>query len=219
MVHNQPAQRIAGVGEVADWMAQRRRQVAHLGPRAEAAGRNLWAQAIRTGQDLAAPNPRDVVSLGARFLSNSVESGNQASRSNSGTAMGGAARTKPSVALVSPDMSGRRRTAPVQFTPSSDVSSLRDLREKQAQFARERNRLDIQNSWLAVWALAPAAIGLAMEAPSLLAFGRIGSALRAPLTSLPELESWQNASQLEARIGRSLTEAEKTALRRLARSR
>jgi hypothetical protein len=43
------------------------------------------------------------------------------------------------------------------------------LRRQQADFARERERLDIQNSWLAIPALAPAAVAAGLEAAALLA--------------------------------------------------
>lgn len=69
MAAAQPARFGAPGDNIADWMAQRWRDIANLGPEAEDAGRRLWAQATRSGQDLSAPNPSDVYALGAQFLS------------------------------------------------------------------------------------------------------------------------------------------------------
>jgi hypothetical protein len=68
MAAAQPAPVRVGDDNIADWMAQRWRAITGLGPEAEAAGRRLWAQATRSGQDLSAPNPSDVYALGAQFL-------------------------------------------------------------------------------------------------------------------------------------------------------
>jgi hypothetical protein len=69
MAAAQPARFGAPGDDIADWMAQRWRDIANLGPEAEDAGRRLWAQATRSGQDVAAPNPSDVYALGAPYLS------------------------------------------------------------------------------------------------------------------------------------------------------
>lgn len=69
MAAAQPARFGAPGDDIADWMAQRWRDIANLGPEAEDAGRRLWAQATRSGQNLSAPNPSDVYALGAQHLS------------------------------------------------------------------------------------------------------------------------------------------------------
>lgn len=69
MAAAQPARFGAPGDDIADWMAQRWRDITTLGPAAEDAGRRLWAQATRSCQDLSAPNPSDVYALGAQFLS------------------------------------------------------------------------------------------------------------------------------------------------------
>jgi hypothetical protein len=68
MAAAQPARFNAPSDDIANWMAQRWRDIANLGPEAEDAGRSLWAQASRSGQDISAPNPSDVYALGAQFL-------------------------------------------------------------------------------------------------------------------------------------------------------
>ena len=68
MAAAQPARFGAPGDDIADWMARRWRDIANLGPEAENAGRRLWAQATRSGQDVAAPNPSDVSTLGAQYL-------------------------------------------------------------------------------------------------------------------------------------------------------
>ncbi len=68
MASAQPAASPMGDDDINDWMAQRWRDVQSLGAQAEAAGRNLWAQATRTGQNVYAPNPSDIPAIGARLL-------------------------------------------------------------------------------------------------------------------------------------------------------
>jgi hypothetical protein len=68
MAAPQPARFSAPGDDTANWMAQRWQDIANLGPGAEDAGRRLWAQATRSGQNLSAPNPSDVYALGAQFL-------------------------------------------------------------------------------------------------------------------------------------------------------
>lgn len=50
------------------WMARRIANLWRLGPEAEAAGREAWAQSTRQGQNLTARRPGDVVAIGARAL-------------------------------------------------------------------------------------------------------------------------------------------------------
>jgi hypothetical protein len=78
MAAAQPARFGASGDDIADWMAQRWRDVVNLGPEAEDAGRRLWAQATRTGQDLSAPNLSDVYALGAQYLSGGAASADSA---------------------------------------------------------------------------------------------------------------------------------------------
>jgi hypothetical protein len=74
MAAPQPARFSAPGDDIANWMAQRWQDIANLGPEAEDAGRRLWAQATRSGQNLSAPNPSDVYALGAQFLNGAASS-------------------------------------------------------------------------------------------------------------------------------------------------
>jgi hypothetical protein len=89
MAVTQPARFGAPGDDIADWMAQRWRDIANLGPEAENAGRRLWEQATRAGQDLSAPNPSDVYSLGAQYLSGGATSQQQGASSKSPAPNGG----------------------------------------------------------------------------------------------------------------------------------
>ena len=120
-----------GDDDINNWMAQRWRDVRNLGALAEATGRNMWAQATRAGQNLAAPNPSDISALGARFLNGANASGPAAAAQNSTT----------------------------QSTPTPNAPTLAALRQQQAQFKQTQlDPLDRQNSWMAGIALAPTAL-------------------------------------------------------------
>lgn len=80
MAAAQPARFSAPGDDIADWMAQRWRDIANLGPEAEDAGRRLWAQATRSSQNLSAPNPSDEYALGAQYLSGGAASTRSASQ-------------------------------------------------------------------------------------------------------------------------------------------
>lgn len=68
MAGNQSARRDAHAFDINAWMAQRRADVQRLLQDAEAAGREFWAHTTRTGQHVSAPNPGDVLALGAQYL-------------------------------------------------------------------------------------------------------------------------------------------------------
>jgi hypothetical protein len=63
----QPARKDAGPSDIKNWMAQRQSDVQRLLQGAEAAGRGLWAQSTKTGQNLPAQSPQDVKALGAEY--------------------------------------------------------------------------------------------------------------------------------------------------------
>jgi hypothetical protein len=151
-------------------MAQRWRDVAKLGPEAQAMGRQLWAQATRSGQDLAAPNPSDLQALGARFLSRGTQAGPAASQPS----------TDPSQT----------------FVPSPGTPTLQALRQQQGHFGQVRNKLDIQNAPYALPALLPAAL-LALEVPAALGIRGLVSA-GAKAFDFPELDPWQVPAAPEA---------------------
>lgn len=66
--HRQARRRVGVFDGVEEWMRQRNADVMRLGHEAEAAGREIWNQTTRTGQNLVAARPGDVVALGARIL-------------------------------------------------------------------------------------------------------------------------------------------------------
>ena len=175
MAAAQPAQSGAPGGDITDWMAQRWRDVAKLGPEAEAAGRRLWAQATRSGQDLAAPNTSALRALGAQSLSaralhNSTASPQQADPSNT-------------------------------FVPSADAPTLAALRQRQAQFGQvSGNDLSIKNIPYALPALLPAAL-LALEVPAALGIRGLLSAPESGAFDFPELDAWQVRAAPETPTG------------------
>jgi hypothetical protein len=59
--------RVDDLDDINAWMAQRNANVA-LRQEAETAGRDLWDQATRDGQDLSAANPSDLIGIGADAL-------------------------------------------------------------------------------------------------------------------------------------------------------
>jgi len=61
------SRRADSLGDIDDWMLRRRADLKRLGSEAEAAGREAWGWATRSGQDVAAARPRDVALLGERF--------------------------------------------------------------------------------------------------------------------------------------------------------
>jgi hypothetical protein len=187
---------------IAAWMAQRWRGVSGLGAQAEATGRNLSAQATWAGQNLAAPNPSDILALGARFLNGG---GGQVGPTSSGSA--------PSSTTPNPAGAVNPPAAPSsgQFMPTPDAPTLADLRRQQAQFGQVRNNLDDHNSWMAWATLLPAAGILGLEAAPALGIGGAEAAAPYSATSFPDLEAWQ--AQVEAQLGRPLSGPEKTALR------
>lgn len=161
MADAQPAPSAVGDDDITNWMAQRWRDVQNFGGQAEAAGRNLWAQATRAGQSLSAPNPSDILALGARFLNGSNSS------TGAPAAQGGAP----------------------QFVPTPDAPTPAALQQRQAWFKQTQlDPLDKQNSWMADIALAPTML-LGLDLPA--AFGLADSAAPAVgLTNFPELDTW-----------------------------
>jgi hypothetical protein len=170
MAAAQPAQFGAPGDDITDWMVQRWRAVANLGPEAEAAGRRLWAQATRSGQDLAASNPSDLKALGAQSLK----------------------RAQPN------PVASRQRADPSQtFVPSADAPTRAALRQQQAQLGQVRNHLSIQNSPYAVPALLPAAL-LALDVPAALGIRGLLSRPTSGALAFPELDAWQVRPPTEA---------------------
>lgn len=208
----QPAR--VGVGEtIEEFMARRGREAAWR-QAAEAAGRDTWAASNGTGQGWAAPRTADVVALGTRVLD---------ARERQQLA---AAQTAPiphraeplatlqpvSASSSQPGREAGSRYGNLYAPPPRDLAG---LRRQQAEHARITREISNQNSWLAIPALAPAAVVLGLGATSALGTGALGSeAATAPLSFL-EREAWQRGAQKAAQ---ALDDVAKTALRKAARA-
>jgi hypothetical protein len=166
MAAAQPAQSGAPGDDIADWMAQRWRDIANLGSEAEDAGLRMWAQATRSGQDLAAPNTSDLRALGAQSLRGKMPPQPAASQQGD-----------PSTT----------------FVPSAGAPTLAALRQQQAQFGKIRNDLDIRYSPYALPALLPAAL-LAPEALAGIGIRGLLSAPESGAFDFPELDAWQSGT-------------------------
>lgn len=68
MAEHQIARRAGPPDDIETWMAQRKADVGRLGREAEAAAHEALAHAARTGQQLFAPRPSDVLALGADII-------------------------------------------------------------------------------------------------------------------------------------------------------
>ena len=180
MAATQPAQLSATDDDIADWMAQRWRDVAKPSPEAQAMGRQLWAQAKRSGQNLAAPHPSDLRARGSRFL-------------------GQGAHANP---LASQQQADSSQT----FVPSPGTPTLQALRQQQAQFGKVQHDLSIQNSPYALPALLPAAL-LALDVPAALGVRGLLSA-PAKAFNFPELEAWQVPAAPETQAASSGAETD-----------
>lgn len=196
MAGNQPAR--FGVVETTDeFMERRRREVAQR-EAAEAAGRSRWVASTSTGENLPAPRPADVVALGAR----------RAAEPRSDRAIGPI--RPPSGASQSSNQQPGARYGALYAPPPDDLA---ELRRQQAAFADVAREIDKQNSWLAIPALAPAALVLGLEGAATLGARTVGSrTLTGPLNFV-EREAWQ----ANRRAGQALTEQAKAVLRRAAR--
>jgi hypothetical protein len=164
-----------------DWMARRNAQVAQR-HEADLAGRQAWADAIRTGHDVNAARPGDVRATGMRALSRQPVRGNPSHGYNPDeprdwhgrwtTGAAGAATTHPAAQNKQAISYG------LLTTPAPSNQELAELRRQQAAFANITRKLDLQNSWLAIPALAPPLIIGGLE----------GAAAWAARAALPEAE-------------------------------
>jgi hypothetical protein len=82
-----PARRsVDDFDDIEAWMAQRNADVAQRQD-AEDAGRAAWDQATRSGQDLAAAQPGDLVAIGAGVLNQAIRGWRQIKRARRSRAM------------------------------------------------------------------------------------------------------------------------------------
>lgn len=112
-----------------------------------AAGQDRWSASTRTGQNLSAARPSDVVVLGAQHgftgRSSAAPPSQARAQSAAGTRYGSL------------------------YAPSPD--NLAELRRQQAEFTATRREVADQNSWMAVPALAPVVVPLLAWGAGLLA--------------------------------------------------
>lgn len=100
-------------------------------------------------------------------------------------------------------------------TPAPSDQELAELRRQQAAFGDTTGKVDRQNSWLAIPALAPAAAVFGLEGAAALAGRALGAeGIEGPLNFVNR-EAWQSGAQKAAQ---ALSDAEKNALRAAART-
>ena len=99
--------------------------------------------------------------------------------------------------------------------PAPSDRELAELRTQQAAFADATRKVDLQNSWLAIPALAPVAAAFGLEGAAAIAGRALGAeAIEAPLNFV-DREAWQRGAQKAAQ---ALSDAERNALRAAART-
>jgi len=198
----QPAR--AGAGETIDGFMERRHREAARREAAEAAGRDTWAASTGTGQSWAAPSTADVVALGARILDARGPAAFQAAP---------APRRATAVATsqsVSNPPSQRSREAGSRYgslyaPPPGDLA---ELRRQQAEFARTTRDISKQNSWMAIPALAPAAVVLGLEGAGAIAARFAAPQLqRGPLVLTERMPHLRGGDNWATRAGRRAHQA------------
>lgn len=140
-----------GVESMSEFVQRRSREVARRG-QDETDGREVWATSTRTGANLAAARPSDVVALGARA---------------------GQRAAPPRPTSASSAISYGALRAPV-----ASPTELAELRRQQAAFGKVVRDTSNRNSWLAVPALAPVAVVAALEAGAATAAALAGPQLK-----------------------------------------
>jgi len=208
----QPAR--VGVGEtIEEFMARRGREAARR-QAAETAGRDTWAASNVTGQSWAAPRTADVVALGARVLDARERQQFAAAQTGPMPPRAAPLATLQPVSASSsqPGRQAGSRYGNLYAPPPSDLA---ELRRQQAEFARTTREISNQNSWMAVPALAPAAVVLGLGGVSALGPGAVGSEGAAGPLSFLGREAWQRGAQ---KAGQALDDVAKTALRKAGRA-
>jgi len=201
MFGNDHPQGAADDDEIHEWMRRRKRDVERLGGEAETLGHYIWAAATRTGQNVPAPRPSDVKSLGAKMSQSAP-----ALHSTSPVRQLGA--NAPNIPVLGISRSPAREMSadtPKSFgalgaPPTGDMS---ELRRKQAEFTKIRRDLDIQNSWLAAPIFAATAITLGLSGAAALGARGAASVPRPAPLSFPKPQSLRRGGEtLQARAGR-----------------
>ncbi|MFL5296517.1 MAG: hypothetical protein ACJ798_09070 [Phenylobacterium sp.] len=99
--------------------------------------------------------------------------------------------------------------------PAPSDQELAELRRQQAAFSDTARKIDLQNSWLAVPALAPALVAMGLGAAGEWATGEIAPEAGQAVANFVDREAWQRGAQKAAQ---ALSDAEKNALRAAGRA-
>lgn len=179
MAAYQPARRDAETESVADFMARRRREVELRDQDADNIGREAWAASTRTGQNMTAARPSDVLVLGAHTLERRAAASSPTGRLTTMTSA--ASRATPTGPRTEHPDAGGMISYGALHAHGPSPEELADLRRQQAEFGKVTRDIDVKNSWLAVPALAPAAVIMGIEGAVAIAGGIAGETLkRAP---------------------------------------
>jgi len=166
---------------VDDWMARRKAQIS-LRQSADLAGRKAWAASVRTGQNVHAAQPSDLRAMGMRALSEEPARASLSHGYNPDEPRDGHGRWTAGGAAGSTAHPAASNTRTISYgllkTPAPSDQELAELRRQQAAQAGVTRKLDIQNSWFAVPALAAPLVVSGLE----------GAAAVAARTALPALK-------------------------------
>jgi hypothetical protein len=177
MAAYQLVRREAGTETMADFMARRLREIELQNQDADSLGREVWSASTKTGQNIAAARPSDVLSLGVRSLERRAAASSLIGRTAAAmtsvandASLGGSDTERP--------QPGRIISYGALQAQNPSPEALADLRRKQAQFGDVTRDVDIKNSWFALPALAPAAVILGLEGAGAVASRLAGDVLK-----------------------------------------
>lgn len=160
------------------FMERRRREVANLLLAAEV-GREAWLMGSRRGLGVSAPRPEDVVRLGATLLASRRQYGFAAEDGEVDAQATGIRAPGPNESEFERQS---ERFSWADRTPKPSSDELAELRRRQAAERERRRAISRENQWMAIPALAPAAVVLGLEGAALLATRLAGAQpARAPL--------------------------------------
>lgn len=167
-------------------------------------GQDRWSASTWTGQNHSAVLPGNVVVLGAQARSAAPNSTRRSSAASASSQM----------------QSDGIRYGSLYAPPPEDLA---DLRRQQAEFGEVRRKIDLQNSWMAVPALAPVVVPLLAEGAGFLAARVAASPVRNAPLSFAEREvglaSKPRAPVRPSPGSQALSTAEKVVIRQGGRER
>jgi hypothetical protein len=189
-----------------EWMARRNAQVAQRG-RAELAGRQAWANSIRTGQSVNASQPGHLRTIGMQALSGQPVRTSPGHGYNPDEPRDEHGRWTTGGATTSPGHPAPQSPQTISYgslsAPAPSSQELAELRRQQAAMAAIRNKIDIENSWFAAPALAAPLVVLGLEgAAALAARGALPAIERASLDFVEREPYLRVGDNWATRIGR-----------------